>query len=289
MTRLVRLVIVGLCAWLASGTAAAQPPIWVVHRGQATVILFGSVHVLPPNLDWEPPALRSALTQASDLWFEIPLDPVSTATASRLAAEQGLQAPGATLSAELSPRGRARLARIAKRAGVSLDRIERFKPWLAEITLSLAVYAQAHAAADQGVERQIDAQTPAAVPRQALETTEQQIGYLSDAPLADQVASLEETLGELSTGTESYRTVVKVWMAGDARGLVREALRPMMRQAPGEYRSLVVARNRRWVDEIVERLNGTGEAVMVVGVGHLVGPDSVPALLRARGISVEGP
>ena len=32
-----------------------------------------------------------------------------------------------------------------------------------------------------------------------------------------------------------------------------------------------------------------GEAVMVVGVGHLVGPDSVPALLRARGVVVEGP
>jgi len=40
---------------------------------------------------------------------------------------------------------------------------------------------------------------------------------------------------------------------------------------------------------ILKRLEGQGEAVMVVGVGHLVGPDSVPALLRARGIPVEGP
>jgi uncharacterized protein YbaP (TraB family) len=39
----------------------------------------------------------------------------------------------------------------------------------------------------------------------------------------------------------------------------------------------------------MDRLNGKGEAVMVVGVGHLVGPDSVPALLRARGVSVDGP
>jgi hypothetical protein len=63
----------------------------------------------------------------------------------------------------------------------------------------------------------------------------------------------------------------------------------MMKQAPGEYRLLVVARNRRWLGQILKRLDGKGEAVMVVGVGHLVGPDSVPALLRARGISVEGP
>ena len=63
----------------------------------------------------------------------------------------------------------------------------------------------------------------------------------------------------------------------------------MIKSAPGVYRSLVVARNRRWVDAIMDRLNGKGEAVMVVGVGHLVGPDSVPALLRARGVSVDGP
>jgi uncharacterized protein YbaP (TraB family) len=289
MVRLTRLVIVSVGAWLVAGATAAAPPMWVVHRGQATVILFGSVHVLPPHLDWEPPALKSALAGASDLWFEIPLDPASADVASRLAYERGQQPAGVTLSDQLSPKGRARLARVAKRAGLSLDRLDRLRPWLAEISLSLAVYAEAHAAPNHGVEQQVDAITPPAVTRRALETTEQQISYLSDAPLADQIASLEETLGELGEGPESYEKVVGAWMAGDARGLVREALRPMMRQAPGEYRSLVVVRNQRWVEEIADRLNGTGEAVMVVGVGHLVGPDGVPALLRARGISVEGP
>jgi uncharacterized protein YbaP (TraB family) len=289
MHRLARLLVAGLSAWLVAGAAAAQPPVWVVRSGSASVVLFGSVHILPPGLDWEPPALTAALAKANDLWFEIPLDPASSATASRLALAQGLQPPGDSLSAELSPKARAHLARVARSAGVSLDSLERLRPWLAEITLSLAVYAQVHAAADQGVERQIDQLAPKSVPRRALETTEQQIDYLSEAPMADQVASLEETLGELDDGPASYERIVTVWMAGDAAGLTREALRPMMRAAPGEYRSLVVARNRRWVDQIVTRLAGTGEAVMVVGVGHLAGPDSVPALLRARGFSVEGP
>ena len=289
MLRSTRLLVVAACAWFVAGAAAAAPPVWVAHRGQATVVLFGSVHVLPPHLNWEPPALTAALAKANDLWFEIPLDPASAAVATRLAYERGQQPPGSKLSDELSPKARAQLARVAKSAGVSLESLDRLRPWLAEITMSLAVYAQAHAAPDEGVEQRVDALTPPAVTRRALETTAQQIGYLSDAPQADQVASLRETLDELSAGPESYQKVVDAWMAGDARGLVREALRPMMRQAPGEYRTLVVARNQRWVDEIAERLNGAGEAVMVVGVGHLVGPDSVPALLRARGISVEGP
>ena len=127
------------------------------------------------------------------------------------------------------------------------------------------------------------------MPRRSFETAEQQIGFLSKAPLPDQVASLEETLGELDEGPASYERVVTVWMAGDAPGLVREALNPMIKSSPGVYRSLVVARNHRWVDQILTRLQGTGEAVMVVGVGHLVGPDSVPALLRAHGVLVDGP
>ncbi len=58
---------------------------------------------------------------------------------------------------------------------------------------------------------------------------------------------------------------------------------------PGVYRTLVVDRNRRWADQIQQLLGDDKRIFIVVGVGHLVGPDSVPALLRARGIKVEGP
>jgi uncharacterized protein YbaP (TraB family) len=63
----------------------------------------------------------------------------------------------------------------------------------------------------------------------------------------------------------------------------------LRREAPGAYRTLVVERNRRWADRIAQLLRDDKRIFIVVGVGHLVGPDSVPALLRARGIRVEGP
>jgi hypothetical protein len=36
-------------------------------------------------------------------------------------------------------------------------------------------------------------------------------------------------------------------------------------------------------------MKGHGRTVVVVGVGHLIGPDGVPARLRALGYSVTGP
>jgi uncharacterized protein YbaP (TraB family) len=55
------------------------------------------------------------------------------------------------------------------------------------------------------------------------------------------------------------------------------------------YERLLAGRNRRWTEQILERLAGSGTTVIVVGAGHLTGPDGVPALLRARGLAIEGP
>jgi len=272
-----------------AGQAAANPPLWVIHEHGSTIVLFGSIHALPPKLDWEPERLKRAIAGARDLWLEIPMDQASDLAAGQLAAERGLQPQGQTLSASLSAEGRARLARVAAAGGEPLAGIERLRPWMAELVLSLATYKTEGVSAEEGVERQLLRAAPKDIRREAFETPREQIDFLSSASPADQIASLEETLGELDDGSASYNRLLKAWMAGDVGALRREALDPLIKTAPAVYRTLVVDRNHRWVEAIEKRLKQPGEAVMVVGVGHLVGPDSVPALLRARGVVVEGP
>jgi uncharacterized protein YbaP (TraB family) len=276
-------------AWSLAGAALAQPPVWVVRAHGATLVLFGSVHLLPAGLDWRPPALNDALAKADDLWFEIPLDDASALAAQTLAIKHGLEPAGISLRSQLTPEDQARLAKVAAQYGLPVEGLDHLKPWLAEITLSLAAYRQAGAAQDEGVERQLSISTPPTVPRRAFETTEQQIDYLSQGSDPDQIASLREALGELEEGRASFDRLVSAWMAGDTGRIESEAVTPLRNEAPGVYRTLVVERNRRWVKQIEQRLRGRGTAVMVVGVGHLVGPDSVPAMLRAEGIAIEGP
>jgi uncharacterized protein YbaP (TraB family) len=278
-----------LVVGLTAGQAVAKPPVWVVRHAGTTIVLFGSIHVLPPGLKWEPPELKRALKGAKDLWMEIPMDPAADLAASQLAVERGLQPQGQTLSASLSPQGRARLAKVSAGCGQSIAELDRLKPWFAEVALSLACYQRQGVLPKAGVERQILGSAPPQIERQAFETPREQIEFLSAASEVEQVASLEETLGELEEGPASYNRLVKAWMNGDVAALRREALDPLIKTAPGVYRTLVTERNRRWVDVLMKRLDQPGEAVVVVGVGHLVGPESVPALLRARGVQVEGP
>ena len=275
-----------ICA--APVPAAAQPPVWIVHGPHATIVLFGSVHLLPPNLDWEPPQLSRAIEQADDLWFEIPIDPGASLSAAQLAARRGFLPPGVSLSQELDAGAQAKLARAAQSCGLPLDTINRLRPWYAELALSVASYRQYGAGVESGVEQRLSAANPK-VPRRAFETVAQQIEFLSGSSDADQLASLVETLGEIEEGPAVYQRLVGAWMSGDTAAIEREALDPLIKQAPGVYRALVADRNRRWIPLIRDRLAGRGQAVMVVGVGHLIGPDSVPALLRRQGVKVDGP
>jgi len=275
-----------LCLFAAP--VRAQPPVWIVHGPHATLVLFGSIHLLPPGLDWEPPRLKQALAESNELWFEIPIDQSASLAAFQDAARRGHQPDGHMLSQDLDPASRTSLVQAAEACGLSVDGLNELRPWYADMLLSVASIRQYGAGAEGGVEQTLSAANPS-TSRRAFETIDQQIGFFADAPMGDQIASLKETMSEIHDGPDEYRKLVRAWMASDTNAIRREALEPLMKQAPGVYRSLVVARNQRWVAQINERLKGDGEAVMVVGVGHLIGPDSLPTLLRREGVRVEGP
>jgi uncharacterized protein YbaP (TraB family) len=278
-----------LIVLFAAGCAKAQPPIWVVRDQDSEMVLFGSVHVLPKGLDWTPPALDRALSAADDLWFELSIDAASESRVAALAMDRGVLPADMTLSGLLSRDGAARLQRVAVQYGLTPDSLERLEPWLAEVALAGAAFRKANADASSGVEKSLSAAAPAKTARRAFETPEEQIALFDDGPMSEQVASLESTLRDMEDNPGQYEELVADWMAGDLGALEREALDPIRDASPGLYRRLVTERNARWTTVLDKRLAGSGKTVVVVGVGHLIGADGVPARLRALGYSVEGP
>ncbi len=289
MTRLAAIVLAWTLLLVPAPTAVAQPALWTVRAPHATLILFGSVHLLPPGLDWEPPALAQALSTADELWFELPIDAATAATAQKLALEKGIMPKGGNLFSRLKAQDAERLRAISASVGVPPTMLASMRPWLAEVTLSLAQDTQAGGAASEGVDQQISDRAPDAIRRRAFETASQQIDYLAAAPLGDQISSLTETIGEISDDPDIYHRVVNAWMAGDVATLEKEALQPLAKASPRMYRRLISDRNRRWAEVLATRLKGEGAIVVVVGTAHLLGPEGVPALLRDRGFDVDGP
>ena len=285
-----RLLLALALALALASPALAQPPVWRIRAGAATVVLFGSFHLLPSGLDWRPPALDEALGKARTLWFELPLTAASDNAAAAAYEKHGRLPQGAALTAMMSQAEADKLRRVAAKLNCSMEALETMRPWRADATISIAADVQSGADAFHGVEDQIQALAPPTVPRRAFETAEQQVAFLSGAPLGDQIAALEWTLGQVEDDPGSYQRMLDAWMAGDLAGLERDASEPLRRVAPALYERLIVERNRRWARVIRRRiLKRAGLTVIVVGVGHLIGADGVPALLRRQGVTVEGP
>jgi len=283
---LVVAVILGLAA---AGAAAAKPPMWIVRSPKATLVLFGSVHLLPGGLDWRPAALDDAVAKASEIWFELPIDPATETLAAQTALARGALPRGRRLSGLLTPAQLARLDQAAAALNCPPAALDLMQPWMADLTLSVADDVRGGADASDGVEAQLQALAPPTATRHAFETASEQIGFLAGAPIPDQVASLNATVDEIDDDPGSYQRIVTEWMSGDMEGLRRDAVDPVARASPRLYDRLISQRNRRWAKILAARMGAPGQVVVVVGVGHMIGPGGLPALLRAKGFQVEGP
>lgn len=278
-----------LAAALAGGCARAEPPVWVVSDRDSELVLFGSVHVLPPDVDWASPVLERTLKRADDLWFELPVDPAVAEESSRTALRLGLLPQGQSLSKLLKPEDAQRMARVAQAYDLDPAMLEAFQPWLAEMAMAGAAFRRARATDENGVEEAVSAAAPASAQRRAFESPAEQIGFFVGAPMAEQIAALNQTVREMEGEPDEFALLVQAWASGDIEAIDRQALTPLRRVAPTLFRQLVTERNARWATTLDRRLKGRGRTVVVVGVGHLIGPEGLPARLRALGYSVKGP
>ena len=76
------------------------------------------------------------------------------------------------------------------------------------------------------------------------------------------------------------------WKAGDVAA-VEKILLADLRNDPQLYQRLLVERNRNWLPKLEALFARSRPAFVVVGAAHLVGPDGVVAMLKAKGYSVE--
>ena len=287
MLKLAKLAAVLVLA-LAPACARAEPPVWVIKDADSTITLFGSIHLLP-EVQWKPKAVTDALHTADDVWFEIPLDPASQLAGSQSAIRFAMLPSGQTLRGMLDAPTRARLEKIAPTLNIPTAYLDQLQPWMADLVLSQAFVDKVGARASQGVEMVLFKEVPPEAQLRSFETGEQQIRMLATLPQNDQIAGLAETLRQIDEEPEAFDDIVADWIKGDLSGLAEDALEPIRKASPVYYDVMITRRNADWVKQIKQRLAGSGETLMVVGVGHLVGPGGVPELLRKEGLKVEGP
>lgn len=268
---------------------AAHPALWTVHSKAATAYLFGSIHLLPSNIDWHTQAIDTAIASADVFVFEAPMDDAGKAAIANFIAQHGSLPAGTTLTSLLPPKTRKDYGQALALTQISPTALDHERPWLASIMLDVGFLQRLHYMVDGGVDRQIYAIAERRKKRvRAFETPEQQLALFMPKNEKLEIAEFDADLKQFQSEQGTIGAMVDAWGAGDVKAVGR-LMNKDLDSVPGAKKLLIDDRNAAWVKQIDTMLGEHAVYFITVGTGHLAGPRGVPALLRAQGYTVDGP
>lgn len=163
-------------------------------------------------------------------------------------------------------------------------RLSPMKPWLAAVTLSMLPLAKAGLDPKAGADVVLRASAAGRGSRiEGFDTPEEQVRYLADLPEAEQLAFLENVLDRAAGGTDLPNRIAAAWESGDLAAIDSILNAELKSKTPSLYRRLLVDRNSRYAERIEALPAGKEDRFVAVGVGHLVGVDSIQAFLGRKG------
>lgn len=283
MTLLQRLSL-ALAVLLAPVPLAAQPAtpaLWKVADADTTIYLFGTIHLLPKDIEWYTPQLAQAVDASAELVTEIPeIDPNQTTVA---VIKYGMLPPGQSLRALMTKREKVKFAAAMKRLGLPAETFDRFRPWYAAVVMATLPLQRQGYDLQNGVEAQLGERTKArGIARSGLETLDYQLGLFGAFDAKVQKRYLFEVVDSLPTLDKQVQEMVGAWSKGDAPALA--AMLNAEQDDPAMLKVLLLDRNKAWAQWIKTRMDRPGTVFIAVGAGHLGGKGSVQDELALAGI-----
>lgn len=267
----------------------AHPALWHVEGPKGEAYLFGSIHLLPRNIDWHTKTVDAAIKRADVFVFEVSTDAQAQGKIRDLIVQKGLLPPGQSLRAMLPPASQADFDAAIAKAHLIPQMVDRERPWLVSLQLLIAEGAAKHFSSAAGVDNQVMAiAAKRDKPSLYFETIEQQMNLLAGSSDALQLSEFESDLKDFQQSDDDLTAMVDAWKNGQEEklaGLMNEDLA----DDPEMKKALLSDRNQNWVGQIEKLLAEKKVFFITVGAGHLAGPDGVPALLRKAGYEVDGP
>ena len=270
----------------APQTVQAHPALWHAHGDRGTVYLLGSVHVLPPNVDWQTSEIKRAIMRTDVFVFEVPLDADTLNRITALVGERGTLPPGQSLRKMLPPDSQADLDKVLAAVQLPETAVDNKRPWLVSFMLEAILLKKHMQQFTLGVDAVVDELAKKSAKQvRYLETVDQQIALIAPSDPTVELQSFEAELKSFETADSDIATITDAWEKGDTVAL--DAVSSKEFEGHPEARAAFFTdRNRDWAKQIEAMLHERKTFFITVGAGHLVGKEGVPALLRADGYKV---
>ena len=275
----------------AEANVLGHPALWSLSDEDTTIYIFGTIHLLRPDLDWRTEAFNAALSSADVVITEA--DVFSAEAQGELMQAViggGTFQDGRSLADVLDAEDEAVVTKALDSLSLPFAAIAPLRPWFAALQLTTSAAMGAGYDPQAGVDAVIITEaTAAAKELRYLETGVEQINFFANMPEADQIAFLVATADAIVNEPDMLDRLVLDWAEGDVA-----AIGDMMADVDSigsqeVYDVILKRRNENWVPKIEVLLDEPGVFFIAVGAGHLAGDDSVVTMLRGRGHEVVGP
>jgi uncharacterized protein YbaP (TraB family) len=276
-----------ICATGHAAQTSASPrhALWSLKGKSNTVYLLGSVHFLSAS-EKLPAVVDEAYADAEALIMEIDMDDLDQAQAQQITLELGVLPPGRSLEQEVGAQTYAQIAAKAREIGVEPQLLNRFRPWLAAMTLVQLHLMKMGLDPNSGVEHRLTARAVSDhKPIRGLETLRHQLELLAGLAGKQQREFLLYSVEDSERATREIDQLLAAWRSGDSEKL-EQLMAEGFEEYPDLYRPLTTDRNRQWLPAIEDLLDDADDYLVVVGTLHLVGKNSVIDLLERKGHKV---
>jgi len=174
----------------------------------------------------------------------------------------------------------------ADAAGLPVSQFESFRPWFAAMTLTGMELQRLGFDPALGIDRYFYHKAKKEGREMVfLETNDIQLDLMASLNERHQDDFLRGVLKELDVIETLASDMLDAWKTGNAEKL-DSILKMGHAEEPAVYDRFFIQRNRRWISIIQRLMKQDDDVLIIVGAGHLAGPDSVTELLKKKGYEV---
>lgn len=274
--------------WGFSSWCWAASSVWSVSKGENKLFIGGTIHVLSPKDHPLPKEFGKAYEQSSTLVLEVDVGKSSTPQAQMQMMSALISTDGATLESKLKPQTLEALKRYLHTQGLSYPPFANYTASGISLVLVMAAYQGAGMVPKYGVDFTFwqlannDKKTLV-----ALETFEQQVGFIGSMALGNEDAVVAHTVRDIERLPQMLPRLKKAWRTGDLKASNALLLDEIKRDYPQVYKALVLNRNNAWMPKIEQMLLDAPVEFILVGALHLAGDDGLIKQLERKGYKVD--
>lgn len=271
---------------LAGFFANAESSVWKVSKGDSVLYLGATCHLLRATDYPLPPEFEKAYKASSLAVFETDIGKLQDPSMQQEIMKRTMYADGSTVEQHLSAASYSQIKAYCASNNLPLQSLSRMKPAMLMVTLSsLELIKQG--VTQQGVDAFYHRQaTQDKKPVEGLETVEEQLSYIismAEGYEDDFIRYSMEDMGKIKT---TFNDLVAAWRKGDDQKIDSLMVKELKTRMPGLYKKMITDRNGRWMPKIEAYLKTPQSEFILVGAGHLGGPEGLLAMLKKKGYQV---